>query len=189
MSKWLVVGLGNPEGAYFNTFHNLGFVGAELLATRLEAEFKKKGNLLLAAPLPCFIVKPLTYMNRSGEAVLAIARKYKIETEKIIVLVDDLYIDKGKIKIVRGGGHAGHNGIRNINELLGTGNYVKVKIGIKPEKEVPNQASYVLSKIPPMDTEQIHASVGEAVSAVLSTISGMPFDKIQAKYNCKNEKR
>lgn len=195
--KWLVVGLGNPEGKYFDTWHNLGFRCAEVLAEHFSLEFKKKGNQLLAkADIvsenggqadTIFVLKPLTYMNRSGEAVVALTRKQKIEAENIIVFVDDLYIDKGKIRITPGGSHAGHNGIRSISGLLGTPDYTRIKVGIKPDREPHSLSNYVLARIPNEERDLINDAIMNAVDAALLLIRGTPLAAVQAKYNSKNE--
>ncbi|MCL2587473.1 MAG: aminoacyl-tRNA hydrolase [Firmicutes bacterium] len=185
MKKWLVTGLGNPEGKYFGTWHNLGFVAAERLAEELGIEFKKKGNMLLGDKDKVFIQKPLTYMNRSGEAVLALKRKHGLNAGNIIVLVDDLYIDKGKIKIVRGG-TSGHNGPRNIKELLGNDEYIRIKIGIKPAKEMADMANYVLSRIPEAQRQIISEALENTVAAVKLLVSGESLELIQTKFNTRS---
>lgn len=189
--KWLIVGLGNPEGAYFNTWHNLGFVVAEGVATHLGVDFKKKGNMLIA---DCsvdggvvYVQKPLTYMNRSGEAVVALKRKTGIKTGNIIVLVDELYLDKGKIRIVRGGGGGGHNGTRSITELVGSSEYIRIKIGIKPQREVASTSNYVLSRIPEDERAHISEAVQKATQATLEIVQGADLGAVQTKYNSKNE--
>ena len=189
----LVVGLGNPEGKYFQTWHNLGFLAVDALANRLSLTFKKKGNQSLAefripnSELKTIVLKPLTYMNLSGQAVLAVSRKYKIQPENIIVLHDDLYIDKGKIRIMVGGSAAGHNGICSINELLGTNKYIKIKIGIKPDKTPPSgTANFVLSRIDDPSRPLIDTAIEKAVNAVLNISSGDPVPKMQALYNTAN---
>ena len=189
-TKWLVVGLGNPEGKYFQTWHNLGFVAVEELATKLEGEFKKKGNQFLAQTqknkTKIFLLKPLTYMNRSGEAVVSLSRKQRIEAENIIVFTDDLHIDKGKIRIVKGGGSGGHNGIRSINEILKTNQYIKIKIGIKPETPPHSLSGYVLDKVPASEKEPVDASITYAVEAATQILDGIQIEKVQAKFNSKN---
>ena len=180
----LFVGLGNPEGKYFNTYHNLGFWAAECLAKNLDLEFKKKGNQLLAKG-PHLILKPLTYMNLSGQAVLAVCRKHKIQPENVVVFMDDLYIDKGKIRITNGGSGGGHNGIRSITELLGTSAYTKIRIGIKPEKEVHSNAHYVLSKIE--NKELFQTVIDDAVRAAVMMTGDKPLTEIQQEFNSKND--
>jgi PTH1 family peptidyl-tRNA hydrolase len=183
----LVVGLGNPEGKYFGTYHNLGFAAAEKLAAAVGAEFKKKGNQLLApAAVEALILKPLTYMNLSGQAVLAAVRKHKIAPENIAVLVDDLYIEKGHIRVSFGGSGGGHNGLKSITELLGTNQYLKIRIGIKPAKDPGNNAAYVLSKIDPESRGLLDGAVERAAEAAIAFINGETVPKLQGKYNAKN---
>jgi len=183
---FLFVGLGNPEGKYFNTYHNIGFLCADKLASGLDAEFKKKGNQLLAKCDFGFILKPLTYMNLSGQAVQAVARKYKIAPERIVVFVDDLYIDKGNIRISLGGGAAGHNGLKSINEILGTNQYIKIRIGIKPVETKKSQSDYVLSKIDAGDKFYIDHAIEKAVEAALMILKGETLAKIQGQFNESN---
>jgi len=185
-SSFLFVGLGNPEGKYFNTYHNIGFLCAEKLAAGLGAEFKKKGNQLIAKCDFGFILKPLTYMNLSGQAVQAVARKHKIAPERIVVFVDDLYIDKGNIRVAFGGGAAGHNGLRSINEILGTNQYVKIRVGIKPVENKKSQSDYVLSKISTGDKFYIDHAIEKAAEAAAMIIKGETLGKIQAAFNVSN---
>ena len=111
MKTFLVVGLGNPEGKYFETWHNLGFKAAERFADRLT--FTKKGNQLITSTHEngnkVIILKPLTYMNLSGQAVIAVCRKFKIPTEQVIVFVDDIYLDIGTVRLKKSGGAGGQN--------------------------------------------------------------------------------
>ena len=187
MSKTLLItGLGNPEGKYFNTYHNIGFLCADKLAAELGVEFKKKGNQMLAKCDFGFILKPLTYMNLSGQAVQAVARKYKIAPERIIVFVDDLYIDKGNIRIALGGGAAGHNGLKSINEILGTNQYIKIRVGIKPVETKKSQSDYVLSKIDAGDKFYIEDAIAKAVEAAKMFIKGETLSKIQGQFNATN---
>jgi len=185
--KWLVVGLGNPEGKYFETWHNLGFKAAEGVAARHGMEFKKAGNQLLAKDGNLFVLKPLTYMNRSGEAVLALVRKQRIEPQNIIVLVDDLYIDKGRVRVGNGGGNGGHNGIRSINQLLGTNEYIKIKIGIKANPEPHCLANYVLERVPANEREIVAEGIEKSVEAVMELLGGSSVAMVQGRYNTKND--
>lgn len=184
---WLASGLGNPEGRYFGTWHNLGFWAAELLAGELGAEFKKQGNMMIGKAGDVFVQKPLTYMNRSGEAVVAIKRKYKIAGGKILIFVDDLYIDKGKIKIIRGG-TSGHNGLRSIKEHLGSDEYIRIKIGVKPEKPLADLASYVLARVPDAERPIIDESIRAAVDAAKMLIAGESLEIVQGRYNTRQVK-
>jgi len=132
----LLVGLGNPGSKYAGTRHNIGFRFLDLLA-------KSEGLRFAAAPRfraetaswesatgRVLLVKPQTFMNNSGEAVGALARFYQVEEQDMIVVYDDLDLPVGKLRIKKGGGHGGHNGLRSIHAHLPTADYVRVKIGI-----------------------------------------------------------
>jgi len=193
MKTYLIVGLGNHGATYANTWHNMGFIAIDMLCEELNLEWKKKPlvNYKLAQGNvgndKILLLKPYTYMNRSGEAVLSIMRKHNVKTENIVVLVDDLYIDKGKIRIGLGGGNGGHNGIRSINELTSAKDYTKIKIGIKPTKEVHTLSNYVLSRIGAEDKGLIGQSCTQVTECVKMIIAGEKLDKLQAKFNVKNE--
>tara|TARA_B100000963_G_C22556936_1_gene639482 strand:- start:770 stop:1345 length:576 start_codon:yes stop_codon:yes gene_type:complete len=147
----LVVGLGNPGNAYANNRHNIGFRIVDLLACKLgfpkwqssSAFMSTKGKI---ESIPVVLVKPTTYMNNSGMAVLEASKFFKIRAHDIFVFHDDLNIDWGIIRKKVGGGHGGHNGLRSISELIGK-EYKRVRIGIgRPENDQP-VAKYVLSSL------------------------------------------
>jgi len=186
---WLVVGLGNPEGKYFQTYHNVGFLAAEEIAKHFNVPFKKKGNQLLAKAHKVLILKPLTYMNLSGQAVVAVVRKHKILPENIIVIMDDLYIEKGNIRISFGGSGGGHNGIKSITQLLGTDKYTRIRVGIMPEKPPHCQANYVLSKIDAESRPLIDRAIEKAVDTAIQLCAGEQLEKLQGKYNVSNTPR
>jgi len=186
---FLIVGLGNPEGKYFKTYHNIGFVVADMIAEKLGVAFKKKGNQLVTNKSGVAIVlKPLTYMNLSGQAVVAVARKYKIAPENIIIVCDDLHIEKGNIRIAFGGSAGGHNGLKSISELLGTDKYFRVRVGIQPEKTPHSMADYVLSKIDGATQPLIDQAIDKAVVAAVEIASGVRGEIVMGKYNVKNNK-
>lgn len=145
----LIVGLGNFEDKYLFTRHNAGFmvvdffVGVNAQVFKQEkklksmiAKFNFKGEDLI-------LIKPLTYMNLSGEAVIAVANFYKIETKDILIIYDDISIDLGKIRFRNAGSDGGHNGIKSVIKHLGTQNFDRLKIGIGPQPNIPSEA-YVL---------------------------------------------
>ena len=176
MKTFLVVGLGNPEGKYFETWHNLGFKAAERFAGDLT--FTKKGNQLITDTHEkgnkVIILKPLTYMNLSGQAVVAVCRKYKIPAEQVIVFVDDIYLDIGTVRLKKSGGAGGHNGLKSINELLQATNYTKIKIGAKPTTDIKgNTASYVLAKIPENQRDAVNTAIDAAVQIAHDVIAGV----------------
>ncbi len=131
----LIVGLGNPGSKYHNTRHNIGFMLFDVLASRWHGtRAAEKYHALLCqgrvAGRTVGLMKPQTYMNLSGKAVAEFVRFYKLEREDIIVAHDDIDMTPGRIKLVRGGGTGGHNGIRSINSSLGNGDYYRLKIGV-----------------------------------------------------------
>ena len=148
---FLLVGLGNPGLKYQYTKHNFGF----LLADQIIENFKlttlgnKFGRQILSGIISnqkVLLIKPQDYMNNSGEAVLSTATFYKIPPEKIIVFHDDLDLKLGRIKAKIGGGNAGHNGLKDIDDKIGK-NYVRIRLGIgRPENKEYEIADYVLSK-------------------------------------------
>ena len=176
MKTFLVVGLGNPEGKYFETWHNLGFKAAERFAGDLT--FTKKGNQLITDTHEkgnkVIILKPLTYMNLSGQAVVAVCRKYKIPAEQVIVFVDDIYLDIGNVRLKKSGGAGGHNGLKSINELLQATTYTKIKIGAKPTTDIKgNTANYVLAKIPEDQRDAVNTAIDTAVQIAHDVIAGV----------------
>lgn len=144
---WLVAGLGNPGAKYERNRHNVGFIGADLVAEKRSASAwaKKFSGLFCEArgEPRTFFLKPQTYMNLSGESVAACAHFYKITPETIIVLHDDLDLLAGKVRVKRGGGHGGHNGLKSIDSHLGK-DYLRVRIGIGRPEHKDDVTNYVL---------------------------------------------
>lgn len=150
MGKFLIVGLGNIGEDYTETRHNIGFKIVEHLAKESSvgfssgryadvAELKHKGKQLI-------LIKPTTYMNLSGKAVNYWLQTEKIEVENMLVLVDELALPFGKIRIGPKGSDGGHNGLKNIQEILNTTNYPRLRFGISNEFNKGSQVSYVLGK-------------------------------------------
>lgn len=146
--KYLVVGLGNPGAEYENTRHNIGFLILDALASASNSIFspdryadvctvKSKGRQFV-------LIKPSTYMNLSGKAVRYWMEKEKIGLENIIIITDDLALPFGKIRIRKKGSDGGHNGLKSINELIGTQQYNRLRFGIGSEFNKGKQVDYVL---------------------------------------------
>ena len=148
---YLVVGLGNPGAQYDGTRHNAGFYFLDYLAGRFDISFSEsKWQAVIAKTSrwqkKFLLMKPETFMNRSGDAVAPLAHFFKIEKEKIIVIHDDIDVPFGRIKAVSGGGAGGHNGIRSIIEKLGTDAFSRIKIGVgRPVGPIPPDR-FVLSR-------------------------------------------
>jgi len=174
----LVVGLGNPGRQYENTRHNVGFKAVTKLAKRLKAELSFKSNL---DSLSCrtdvsgsdvVLLLPQTYMNNSGQAVVLAMKKYNIKPENIIVVHDEIDLLPGTIKIKNGGGSAGHNGIRSIISSVGSGGFIRIRIGVgKPECDGQTGAEYVLSDISGKDKKEIGRCIDNACDAIESIIT------------------
>jgi len=148
---YLIVGLGNPGKQYAETRHNVGFMALDYLADKNNLTFtdsKWKASIAKAVAWDesVILLKPATFMNLSGMAVTQAVHYYKIQTDNIIIIHDDLDMDFGRVKIVSGGGDGGHKGIRSIIEHLGTKNFSRIKIGIgrPPGPVLPEK--YVLGK-------------------------------------------
>ncbi|MBU6483669.1 MAG: aminoacyl-tRNA hydrolase [Betaproteobacteria bacterium] len=167
----LVAGLGNPGRGYAATRHNAGFWFADELAARLSASFSAEPKFAadVARTGALRICKPTTFMNGSGRAVAAIARFYGIEPGEILVVHDELDLKPGEAKLKLGGGHAGHNGLRDIDLQLGTADFWRLRLGIghpresqAPEREV---VDYVLKPPAAEDRGAIEAAILRAIGA------------------------
>jgi PTH1 family peptidyl-tRNA hydrolase len=150
-NKILFAGLGNPGRKYLNTRHNIGFMVLDLYAERESFTFSETSKPCAFAfsskkikGLHVFLQKPLTYMNRSGEAVSYLARYYKIPFSNVLAVHDDLDISLGCMKFARGGGSGGHKGIRSIMEKTGGAEFPRLKLGIGRPEKIPAE-KYVLS--------------------------------------------
>lgn len=189
----LIVGLGNPDREYQNTFHNLGFMSADKCAEILGMEFtKQKCKALLAEKniggQKVIIAKPLTYMNLSGESVREILSFYKISFSDLLVIYDDYDLIKGEIRIRRNGSSGTHNGMRNIVKEIGTGDFSRIRIGFKPEEEnkIP-LINYVLSGIKQEDKPLFEKAIESAGNAAALFAKGEKLDLIMQKYNGKTQ--
>lgn len=172
----LVVGLGNPGKEYSGSRHNLGFQMVELLARRLKTgrPFQKHWSLCASAEYrgcQVILAQPLTYMNRSGRAVLELVRNYHVDFSNLLVIYDDLDLPPGMIRLRKKGGSAGHRGIQSIIESLGTTEFPRLKIGIgKPPFDL-EVVDYVLQPPELSDLASLNAALDKAAEAVLLYIS------------------
>lgn len=171
----LVVGLGNPGAAYDGTRHNIGFAIVDHLA-RLHRfdpsrQFKRaavcKGRFGAEDVL---LVKPMTFMNLSGEAVGALARFYKIEPSGIIVVHDELDFAPGKVRLKPGGGHGGHNGLRSIAQHLGGGEFSRVRVGIGKPAKASRGADYVLARFDAASAAAMDVAIDTAAAAATAIV-------------------
>lgn len=182
------MGLGNPGLQYENTRHNVGFAAAELFAeknggTLNKHKFEALYGECKIRSLRVLVVEPQTYMNNSGRAVTAISSFYKIPPERIIIMSDDISLDVGKIRMRRKGSHGGHNGLRDIFQLLGTDSIMRIKIGVgaKPHPDY-SLADWVLSRFPEDMQKPLSAALENTVKAA-EEIMLNGIDSAMNKYN------
>ncbi len=185
---YMVVGLGNPGLQYENTRHNVGFMSVELLMKKQNADFNKHkmdahyGECTIGKKR-ILVAKPQTFMNNSGKAVAALSRFFKIPQDKIIVLSDDISLDVGKIRIRRKGSHGGHNGLKDIFQLLGSDDIMRIKIGVgkKPHPDY-DLAAWVLGKFPREEEKNLETALEASVLATEEIIK-RGIDSAMNKYS------
>ena len=174
--RFLVVGLGNPGPKYETTRHNAGFMVVELLAGRVGARFKAhrsradvvEGRL---AGMPVVLAKPKSYMNESGGPVNAAAQFYKVPVERIVVVHDELDVPYGTLRIKRGGGDGGHNGLRSISSALGSKEYARVRFGIGRPPGRQDPADYVLRDFAAAERKDLGFEIDRAADAVEAVLT------------------
>jgi peptidyl-tRNA hydrolase, PTH1 family len=167
--EWLIVGLGNPGPEYKGTRHNVGFEVIDMLATRHRIKVDRGRNRALfgigqIGSTVVGLVKPLTYMNLSGQSVAPLARQQGVPPERIIVVADDKDMVLGKLKIPERGSSGGHNGHKSLIAALGTSEYPRVKIGIGEEED--DTIDHVLGKFTPDE----RGTIDDALKAVVHAI-------------------
>ncbi|SUA55046.1 aminoacyl-tRNA hydrolase [Oligella urethralis] len=177
----LIVGLGNPGAKYEATRHNAGFWMLDLLAEDFHADFKLEHNFFGEVAKfrrggeTIYLLKPATYMNLSGKAVQALSHFYKIPVQSMLVVHDELDLMPGQIKLKRGGGHAGHNGLRDIQSKLGSNDYWRLRVGIGHPRSLnlsQGVADFVLHMPSKADHEHIVACLYRARQAIPALLDG-----------------
>lgn len=191
----LIVGLGNPGPDYENTRHNIGFMVLDKIAenNRVKFSFKKdflgeianiniKGNKAI-------LLKPHTLMNLSGNSVIKVLNYYKINIEDLIIIVDDINIDLGVLKIRIKGSSGGHNGLKDIQSHLHTSEYKRLRIGIsKPNGEKPLN-SFVLGRLTKPELAELGETFEKAIYAIYDFICDRPFLDIMSNYNTSRDEK
>lgn len=184
---WAVVGLGNFPKKYQGTRHNVGFMAVEELASRHSLKFTERELYLVAkgsvGGAEAVLAEPLTYMNRSGQAVYQLIQRFGIAPENLVVIHDDIDMPAGRLKIRMGGSSGGHRGIDSIIERIATKDFVRVKIGVGRDPEIPPE-EYVLKKFAKSEQPVVREAVSRAADAVEAILS----DGVQAAMNRFNVK-
>lgn len=174
----LLVGLGNPGPEYEDTRHNAGFWWLEAVARELKVNLNPERSYFGVAGRgnfegqPIWLLEPMTFMNRSGQSVAALARFFKIAPEEILVAHDELDLEPGELKLKKGGGHAGHNGLRDIHAQLGSSDYWRLRIGVGHPGVKSEVANWVLKKPAPDQRDALEQSIQRAVRALPDLLAG-----------------
>ena len=176
--SFIIVGLGNPGEKYSVTRHNAGFMAIDAVAQKYGARIDRSRFKALCgeceiAGARVLLMKPQTFMNLSGEAVSEASRFYKIEPKSVIILSDDTTLDCGRLRVRRKGSAGGHNGLKSINEHLGTEEYPRIKIGVgqKPHRDY-DLADWVLGNLNSDDLTKVRSTFDTVCQGVEKIISG-----------------
>lgn len=169
----IVVGLGNPGADYVFTRHNIGFMAVDALAASGSWQKKFGGEIKHAelAGVPCLLLKPLTYMNLSGESVGEAMRFYKLTPPDVIVFHDDIALLAGKVKVKQGGGHAGHNGVKSLDSHIGA-DYWRIRLGVGHPGDRNLVHDYVLGNFAKSDKIWLEPLLEKIVAAFPAMLQG-----------------
>jgi len=181
----LIVGLGNIGEQYQLTRHNVGFLVIDEITKSLQSSNINKSNFkadVLKSGYNLY-VKPTTYMNNSGQAVVAIKDYYKIDIEDIIVIHDDLDLPFGTVKFKVGGGHGGHNGLRSLDSHIGK-DYIRVRIGIGKPEDKSQVANYVLSNFSKEELNKLEGIITHTIKAI-EALKSEEIDEVKSKFTLK----
>ena len=186
--RFLVVGLGNPGPRYAATRHNIGFAVVDMLALRAGARFKAHKSRCEIAEVrlgghPVVLAKPMTFMNESGGPVVGAARFFKVPVDNIAVAHDDLDLPFGSLRLKRGGGEGGHNGLRSMSSSLGSKEYARVRFGIGRPPGRQDPADYVLRDFATSERKELAFLLDRAADATELLIS----EGLEAAQNAFNE--
>ena len=189
---FVIVGLGNPEKKYEGTRHNIGFAVIDALADKYNISIKDKKHKALCGTgviegVKVMLVKPLTYMNLSGDSVADVMNFYKLDPEEdMLVVYDDISLAPGNIRVRKKGSAGGHNGIKSIIARCGTQNFMRVKVGVGEKPEGWDLADYVLGHFSDEDSRLVREAVDDAIGAIVMMSRG-DVDQAMNNYNAKKK--
>lgn len=175
-AKWLVLGLGNPGAQYQRTRHNVGFMVIDRLAEQLNIglnRFVCHAVIGLARVEHCYVLlaKPQTYMNRSGVSAQGLLRRFQLPVGQMLVIVDDLALPLGVIRLRRRGSAGGHNGLKSIIESLGSQEFPRLRLGILPKQaEIADYADFVLSDFTADEQAIVESMIERSVATVFTVV-------------------
>lgn len=190
---YIIAGLGNPGSEYENTRHNVGFRAIDCLAETLGVRSEEKKFFALCKKATVkgeklLLMKPQTYMNRSGESLRAAADFYKVDASHIIVISDDIDLEEGQLRIRMKGSAGGHNGLKSVISHLGSQEFMRIRIGVGGKPEGYDLADYVLGKIKGKALEQMGEACEDAADAARMMAAG-EVEKAMNWYNRKTENK
>jgi PTH1 family peptidyl-tRNA hydrolase len=172
MTAWLIVGLGNPGSSYSAHRHNVGAMVVDELAARTSSSLRSHkaraaaAEVRLASSSRAIIARPMTYMNESGGPVAGLLWFYKVPTQNLIVIHDDLDIPFAEVRLKLGGGEGGHNGLRSITKSVGTRDYLRVRVGVGRPPGRMDAADYVLHDFSSTERSEVPLLISDAADAV-----------------------
>ena len=185
---WLIVGLGNSEKEYQKTRHNVGFLFADKLLSKIDGK-RFTGNKRLASYIAdsriekekVIIAKPDNFMNKSGNSVSQVKKYYEVDTERIIVVSDDCNLEVGSARVRLGGSDGGHNGLKSVISAIGEG-FWRVRIGVGMNENEPLER-YVLNKVPKNNQKMINLVIDKAADLIVKSISQDKIENISINLN------
>lgn len=189
---FVIVGLGNPEKKYEGTRHNIGFAVIDALADKYNISIKDKKHKALCGTgviegIKVMLVKPLTYMNLSGDSVADVMNFYKLDPEEdMLVVYDDISLAPGNIRVRKKGSAGGHNGIKSIIARCGTQNFMRVRVGVGEKPEGWDLADHVLGHFSDEDSRLVREAVDDAIGAIVMMSRG-DVDQAMNNYNAKKK--
>jgi PTH1 family peptidyl-tRNA hydrolase len=188
VALWIIVGLGNPGDEYADTYHNVGFRVLDRIAQEQNVRVNERcDSALISNPVSlvaqqAVLVAPQTYMNRSGAALLPVFERFGSSASDMIVVYDDLALPLGKLRVRQKVSAGGHNVVKSIVSTLGSDDFLRVRVGIGPDREVGDVRDFVLSRVTKADRALLDQTEDIAVRAV-ETLIAHGIDKAMAEYN------
>lgn len=183
---FLIAGLGNPGDKYVHTRHNVGFMVIDKMAKNLALKTNINKSNFIADVIKSsndLLVKPQTFMNNSGQSIVAIKDYYKIELDNIIIIHDDLDLPFGTVKYKTGGGHGGHNGLRSLDANI-TKEYIRIRVGIGKPQFKNDVANYVLSDFSKEELKQLEDIITHIIKSIDALKTGSIID-VKSKFTLK----
>ena len=186
-AEWILLCLGNPGERYEHTRHNVGFMVADEVGERQKApiqrlKFKALTNVFTISQKKVLVMKPVTYMNLSGEAAKAAADFYKLPPERVLVISDDTALALGKLRVRRSGSAGGHNGLKSVIAQLGSEDFPRIRVGVGKKPPDWDLADWVLSRFTPQEQQEMDAAARRCADAVECLIE-RGVDETMNRYN------